>query len=184
MKRIIIILTSIILLILSFLSINKKIIQPTIANKNYEKESQKMTEELIHRIEEVDKQKEEQLKEIQETVYETIPLPKNEEEICKTVIGTYFNYINSRKYSEAYKMLDDKFKANYFDTYEKYEQYCLEKYADFKILEYIKYERRNDFIMVKINVINLRDRSVVEEMQINIAEKGNYTYKISFGIEG
>jgi len=184
MKRIILIMSSVILLLLSFLSINQKIIQPYLENKRYEKELAKFEQNMIQKAEEYNNKKEEELQKIQEEEYVKIPLPETEEEICKTVIGKYFHYINSKKYEDAYAMLDEKFKQNYFATYEEYQKYCTEKFADYKVLEYIKYERRTDFILVKIVVKNLADRNIQEEMQINIAEKGNYTYTISFGIEG
>ena len=91
MKRVIIILTSIILLVLSFLSINKKIIQPIIANKKFEKEIEAFEKEIITKIEENEQKKEEEIKQKQETEYVSIELPDTEEEVCKTVIGLYFH---------------------------------------------------------------------------------------------
>lgn len=183
MKRIIMIMISVILILLSFLSINKKIIQPLIANNQYEKQMSNLKEDFLNTIQENASKREEKINKIQEEQI-VIPLPETEEEITRTFIGKYFHNINIGKYEVSYKMLDEKFKNNYFPTLESFKEYCEEKYTDYKVLEYVKYERRADFILVKIIVKSLANEEIQEKEQINIAEKGNNQYTLSFGIEG
>lgn len=182
-RRIIIILSSALLLLLTVLNIYAKKIAPTIENKKYAKIQEQRSKELQEKIVENTEKREEKLENIRNTESIAIPLPETDEEVCRSLISTYFHHINSENYSGAYNMLDDRFKKINFSTLEEFTQYCKEKYTDYKSLEYIKYERRDDYLLVTINVKSLFNESETFEQNINIAEKGDYVYTLSFGIE-
>lgn len=100
----------------------------------------------------------------------------------QSYIGQFLAKIEDKKYEEAYNLLQDGFKENYFKDVEALKKY-FEKYPKIMSVKYNNIEREGKYFILEVEIFDsfnekfnkIVKRVVVEEMGIN-------KYKISFQV--
>jgi hypothetical protein len=90
--------------------------------------------------------------------------------------------IGNGRYEEAYNLLYDDFKKNYFDTYEKFKTYVEEKYPYAMTVTYEDIQKQGEYHILEVTIKdivghkeNITQRFVIKEADFN-------DYKISFSV--
>ena len=103
----------------------------------------------------------------------------------QTYFGRYLSYIESGNYEEAYNLLYDGFKQNYFPTLEDFESYAQNNYPSNMIVEYTNIERQGTIFILTVKIRNaLSDNTQtdVKEQQIVVTENNVNDFKLSFEV--
>lgn len=126
---------------------------------------------------------EEQIETNTQKVKEQILGDKTETSRIKDYIGQFFTMIETKEYSNAYDVLFDSFKNNYFDTEEKFEEYAKNKYPKKMVLDYTKTDREGKYYIVTLDVINTTNISDKFSQRVVVEEKSLNKFNISFQVE-
>lgn len=106
-----------------------------------------------------------------------------EESRIKYYIGTFIStYIGDEKYEMAYELLSSGFKANYFDTYEKFEAYAKEKYATSLSLSYSKIQREGELYIIDVTVKDFFGKKETFTQTFIIKENDFNNYELAFSV--
>lgn len=182
MKNWILIGTSILLIFISICIFVNKRVTPVIKNKKFEEEQIMVEKQLKEDIErKKDEKTELEQKAADNTVIE-IPKPQSDGEIVGLTIGTYFSYINGKKYDRAYNLLYNEYKEFNFPTYELFEDYCKKTYTDYKTLVYDKFERSNKVLTTTVHIKSMAGKSEEFIQMFSIIEISENIYRISIGL--
>ena len=109
----------------------------------------------------------------------------NEKQRMQTYFGRYLSYIESGNYEEAYNLLYDGFKQNYFPTLEDFESYAQNNYPSNMVVEYTNIERQGTIFILTVKIRNaLSDNTQtdVKEQQIVVTENNVNDFKLSFEV--
>lgn len=180
-------LLTIVLLVLVMINIsiyNNKILAPTMHNqeiiKQYEKNmaEKKAQEEATQNgnpemsQEEIDKEQLLNLKSM------------GEADRMYTYFYKYITLIESGKYEEAYNVLYDEFKSQYFQTFEAFETYVKARYPTFMSVQYDSIERQGDYYILTVVIRDSLAKEDIISLQQKfvIHEKGFNDFELSFQV--
>lgn len=98
--------------------------------------------------------------------------------------GEFLNYIESGNYEEAYNLLYDEFKQNYFPTLESFEEYIPTLFSEVSDIEYTNIERNGEVYVLWINITDAINGKPGEEKEINVVIKENdyNDFELSFSV--
>lgn len=99
--------------------------------------------------------------------------------------GKYIECIESQNYLEAYDLLNQEFKQNYFKTIEEYTKYIEEKYPEMIAVEYTNIERQGQYYVLFVKITDLlgrTDDAKTLEQKIVIYEKDYNDFELSFSV--
>ena len=97
--------------------------------------------------------------------------------------GKFISYIEEKDYENAYKLLNENFKNNYFDTIEKFEEY-MKKYPSSMAVEYLNFERQGELFVLTVNIKDVFNSSAsVINQRVVIRENEANDFTISFQVE-
>lgn len=100
--------------------------------------------------------------------------------------ASYFmDRIDNKDYEEAYGLLYDDFKLNYFPTIESFKKYAEENFPKLMSLEYTNLERNGNMYVIWTTVYDLmQSRDSGKEIYILVKENAINDYEISFSLNG
>ncbi len=163
-KKFYIIISLIIILIIVAISLNIKINKEKRKNKDY---NVVITNEIQNQI--------------NENAMKANLLNDSPQERMKTYCGQFLGMIEDEKYDEAYSLLNENFKENYFPTQEDFEKYVKEKYPSFIKIDYEDTDRKGEVYLIKVKISSLTDDSFQSfEQNFVVRENDNNDYTISF----
>lgn len=130
---------------------------------------------------------EEDQKEIIENEIQTAKLEnlsnKSEASRIKEYVGQFFTLIETKDYENAYNILFESFKQNYFKQQSDFEEYVKNKYPKRIVLNYDKLNREGKYYIATVQIIDAQNpenkftqRVVVEEQDLN-------KFNVSFQVE-
>ena len=97
--------------------------------------------------------------------------------------GTFMQYIEDKKYDEAYNLLNENFKSNYFPSIEKFEEY-VQKYPKDITIEYQNLERQGELFVLTVQIKDVFDKNVEPITQrVVIRELEANKFTLSFQVE-
>lgn len=109
----------------------------------------------------------------------------SDEEKVYTDIEIFLKMINNKDYKAAYGCLDDSFKNNNFESFDKFEKYVKEKFFDYTIIENIeKFEKVSSYYVCKTAVasgINLASDKGQKSFIVEL--KDDNKFGLSFEVE-
>ena len=106
-----------------------------------------------------------------------------EKERMQTYFGTFIKYIREKKYEDAYGLLNESFKSNYFPTLESFETY-VQKYPKESTVDYQYIERQGELFVLTVQIKDMFDSSVEPISQrVVIRELGVNKFTLSFQVE-
>lgn len=108
-----------------------------------------------------------------------------ERQRMQTYFGTYISYVENKNYEEAYALLYDGFKQNYFPTLEDFISYAQNNYPSNIIVEYTNIERQGTIFILTVKIrdaLNDSAQTEVQENRVVIMENATNDFKISFEV--
>lgn len=144
---VVLILVTLILAIINFNLFQSKIVKPTQHNEEIKKQyetrgSSNNTVQKSSTDEELAENKLEKLKDM------------GERDRMETYFAEYIAHVEKEEYEQAYVLLNETFKANYFPTLEEYKNYVKQKYPSMIGVEYNDIERQGEYYILFISIIN------------------------------
>lgn len=98
-------------------------------------------------------------------------------------VSKFISAIESKSYEEAYGMLYDEFKNNYFPTYAKFEEYAKTKFPSMFSLEHTNFERNGDVYVLWVTLTNpLGSKDSGKEMNFIVKENALNDFVMSFSV--
>lgn len=184
--------TLLILLVINLVLFNNKIIIPTSHNnaikKQYEEyvsqqQAQKQAEEDALKLDENGLQANEMSKE-EMAAEKLIDLKSmGEADRMITYCNDFLSLIESQQYEEAYNILYDDFKKNYFPTLDSFTEYVKNLYPTFIQTEFTNIERQGDYYILYVKVkdyVYNKKKTVAQRFVIH--ENNFNDFEISFQI--
>lgn len=98
-------------------------------------------------------------------------------------VSSFVEAIENKEYEDAYEMLYDDFKKNYFPTYSEFEEYAKNKFPSMISLEHTNFERNGDVYVLWANLSNpmgSKDASI--EMNFVVRENDLNDFDLSFKV--
>ena len=109
---------------------------------------------------------------------------KGERDRMEKYVSDFIACVENGKYEEAYEMLYDDFKTNYFPTVSSFSDYAKLKFSRLSSVEYTNIERLGDMYVLWVNMGDaLGSKDAYKEMKFVVQEKGLNDFKLSFSAE-
>ena len=127
---------------------------------------------------------EEEAKEIQDNVRKEALAEDGERDRMEYYFSEFINAIEAGKYDEAYEMLYDDFKKNYFPALSDFEEYAKKTFPEFISIEHTNFERNGTIYVMWIKMsdaLNGTKDSAVE-LNVVIQEYDLNDFKLSFSV--
>ena len=100
----------------------------------------------------------------------------------QTYFGTFMTYIENKNFENAYKLLNENFKNNYFSTIDAFEKY-FENYPKNIAIKYTNIERQGEIFVLTVEINDMFDNETEPiTKRIVIRENGLNDFKISFEV--
>lgn len=102
----------------------------------------------------------------------------------KTYVGQYLSYIDSEKYEDAYNLLYQNFKNNYFKTLAEFENYAKDKYPNEIMAEYTNMNKEGNIYILSVKIQDPTNKEYKPlEQNIVIQENDLNDFVLSFNVE-
>ena len=143
-----------------------------ISNKNNKVKNDNNPESISEIKEKTNQAKREELSEM------------NERERMEKYWSIFINHIENNEYEEAYGLLYDDFKKNYFPTLDDFVQYAKKTFPNMINIQYTNIERNGDIYVLWINISDLLNGGANDkkEMNVVIKENGLNDFVLSFSV--
>lgn len=108
----------------------------------------------------------------------------NETERMRRYCGKFFKNIEKKDYDEAYELLNEDFKNNFFKTYEEFEEYAKKSLPREIAIEYTNCERLGDIYVLWLKIVDPYRSSKSDKVDINVVIKEHDLddYELSFSV--
>ncbi len=98
-------------------------------------------------------------------------------------VSSFMKAIENEEYQEAYDMLYDEFKQNYFKTLADFENYVKTKFPSMSSMEYTNIERNGTVYVLWVTISNpLSGKDSEREMNFVIQENDLNDFDLSFSV--
>lgn len=98
-------------------------------------------------------------------------------------VASFVEAIENKEYEDAYEMLYDEFKDNYFPTYVSFEEYAKTKFPSMISMEYTNIERNGTIYVVWVKMSNpLGSKDSGREMNFVVQENDLNDFDLSFQV--
>lgn len=144
--------------------------------KEYEKKFgiSKVQEETAQEEQETDEDEEaEELEELKEM---------EERDRMEFYFSKFIEYIEEEEYQKSYDLLYEGFKDKYFPSLEKFIQYVKNTYPESPGFVYKDIERQGEIYVLKIEIVNYKDKTKNKSQRIVIKENNFNDFVISFQV--
>lgn len=176
---------TLILIVFNIALLNYKILTPTMHNNEIKKQYEMNMQERKA-------QEEAELLDSDEVSEEEIQTQRindlksmGEADRMYTYCYKYLEMIEWQKYEEAYNILYDEFKNQYFPTLDSYKEYVINRYPDFMNIKYNSIERQGEYYVVTVTITDAYvtiDNIISMQQKFIIHEKGIDDFELSFQV--
>lgn len=98
-------------------------------------------------------------------------------------IASFVECIENKKYEDAYEMLYDDFKKNYFPNYVSFEEYAKQKFPFMISMDYTNIERNGNVYIVWVTMSDaIGDKDSAIEMNFVVQENDLNDFDLSFQV--
>lgn len=98
-------------------------------------------------------------------------------------VSKFISAVENKSYEEAYEMLYEDFRANYFPTLAKFEEYAKNKFPSMFSLEHTNFERNGDIYVLWVTMTNpLGSKDSGIEMNFIVKENALNDFVMSFSV--
>lgn len=88
-------------------------------------------------------------------------------------VTKFMNYLEAENYSEAYSLLNDTYKKNYFQNIGTFEEYVKNNFSTMMDVEYTNFERSGDVYVIWMTITDAINGNPNEGKEINFVVKEN-----------
>ena len=121
-------------------------------------------------------------KEVDEMELNTLA-SKNERDRIEYYVAQFVEAIESKKYEDAYDMLYEDFKNNYFPTLSSFEEYAQSKFSKVLSLEHTNFERNGDYYILWTKISDpLSGKGSGKEINFVVRENDLNDFDMSFSV--
>ena len=100
----------------------------------------------------------------------------------QTYFGRFITYIENKDFENAYKLLNDNFKNNYFADIETFKNY-FENYPNNIAVNYTNIERQGEIFVLTVEISDMFDEEAKPiTKRVVVRENGLNDFKISFEV--
>ncbi len=133
---------------------------------------------------EIQKQKEEQNKKIEEDVVISKLAEMEERERMEFYVSKFIKEIEASNYENAYAMLYDVFKENYFPTITEFEDYAKKTFPKSMAVKHVNIERSSNTYVLYVEISDMlaSKNSEGKEMNFVIREDELNKFELSFSV--
>lgn len=115
------------------------------------------------------------------SVVETKISEMNESSRAQTYFGEFIEAIDDKNYTEAYNMLNDEYKNNYFPNQSDFENYVKTSFPQGNLaIEYNSFDKKGEIYVLDVNIYSINDTNNKINKTAVIRENGLNNFKISF----
>lgn len=99
--------------------------------------------------------------------------------------SVFLDYIESEKYENAYELLYDEFKNNYFPTLEQFEDYSKNTFTEMSNIVHDNIERNGDVYVLWVHITDAINGKPGEKKEMNfvIRENDYNDFELSFSVK-
>ena len=109
---------------------------------------------------------------------------KGERDRIEFYISKFIGSIGENSIEDAYGMLNDSFRTQYFPTLEDFESFISDRFPKMTAVEYTNIERNGDVYVVWLNLSNpLATGSTPKEMNFVVKENNVGDFELSFQVD-
>lgn len=103
----------------------------------------------------------------------------------QTYFGEYISYIENEKYEEAYNLLFDEFKNNYFQSLNTFITYAKEKYPNNIVVEYTDLNREGNIYILEVKIKDALSTNNEDAKTTNVVIRENDIddFQLSFEVQ-
>ena len=107
-----------------------------------------------------------------------------EKKRMQTYFSKYLSYMEEGKYEQAYNLLYDEFKQNYFPTIEEYIEYVEKTYPKMLLVNYENMERQGKYFIIDTTItgVNEQGETARIEQKFIVYEKDYNDFMMSFNV--
>lgn len=105
----------------------------------------------------------------------------NDTKKCQLNIDKFVKMINSKDYVHAYKVLDEGFKKNYFNTEDEFEKFVSSHFFEFNDIKFKNVSIEGDVYIFKVILIDKNNTNNTLDINIFIKLKNDLNFVMSFG---
>lgn len=109
---------------------------------------------------------------------------KNERERMEIYVSRFIEALETKKYSDAYEMLYEEFRNNYFPSLESFEKHIKSKFPSYISLEHTNFERIGETYVLWVtmsDILGSSDSAI--EMNFVIRENSLNDFDLSFSVK-
>ena len=100
---------------------------------------------------------------------------------AKAYLGEFIEAITDGNYSDAYNMLNEEYRKNYFTNQSDFENYIKTSFPQGNLaVEYSNFDRKGDIYVLDVNIYNVNNADKKINKTVVIRENGLNDFKISF----
>jgi hypothetical protein len=109
---------------------------------------------------------------------------KGERDRIEFYVSKFIGAVGEKEYTDAYGMLNENFRQQYFPTEEEFSSYMDERFPKMAAVEYTNIERNGDVYVVWLNLMNpLATGSTPKEMNFVVKEEDVGYFELSFQVD-
>lgn len=129
---------------------------------------------------------EEKTAEEQENEMNTLAVQQMEErDRMEYYFGIFLEYVENQRYENAYNLLNEDFKQNYFPTIDLFKEYISNIFTEMSDIEHENIERNGDVYVLWIYVTDALNGKPGEKKKMNFVIKENdyNNFELSFSVQ-
>lgn len=105
----------------------------------------------------------------------------NEQIKMQLNIDKFIKMINSKDYLNAYNLLDEGFRNNYFNEEEKFEKFVKNNFYEYSSVEFNKFSFEGEILIYEITLVDKYSQNNQKKLNIIMKLLDNYDFVMSFG---
>ena len=148
--------------------------------ENMKMEDKKISEEQVKV--EIQKQKETNMKNSESSVIINKLSEMGERDRMEYYFSQFIKAIEAKNYEQAYEMLYDDFKNNYFPSFENFESYAKKTFPKMMSVEHTNFERSGDVYVLFVEISDLLSPDGSKKMTFVVKEEELNGYIMSFSV--
>lgn len=100
-------------------------------------------------------------------------------------VSSFINNVEEENFKEAYAVLNNDFKKNYFSSMEEFEEYAQKKFTKMMDIEYVNFERNGKIYVIWLTMTDMINGSKGsgEEMNFVVKENDFNDFELSFSVK-
>lgn len=105
----------------------------------------------------------------------------NEQKKMQLNIDKFIKMINSKDYLNAYNLLDEGFRNNYFSTVDSFKDFLIKNFYEYNTVKFNKFSSEGEILIYEITLTNKFNQNLQKKLNIIMKLQDNLSFVMSFG---